>query len=106
MRSRLIYLFWLVPGLTILLLLGYYYNQLNRSERHLAKKLRYFKMADPYRAYQELMPQLHAWRKPENPYELKEFFTQGRSYVYQTDQEFSDQRSTKRLCCLFYKKLL
>ncbi len=91
MRSRLIYLFWLVPGLTILLLLGYYYNQLNRSERHLAKKLRYFRMADNYRAYQELMWDLHAWRKPENPNELKEFFTQGRSYVYQTNEEFSDQ---------------
>ena len=91
MRNRLIYIIWLVIGLTAFMILGYYYRQLNRSERHLAKKLRYFKMADSYRAYQELMPKLQGWLKPENPYELKEFFTQGRSYVYQTDEEFSDQ---------------
>ena len=87
MRNRLIYIIWLVIGLTAFMILGYYYRQLNRSERHLAKKLRYFKMADSYRAYQELMPKLQGWLKPENPYELKEFFTQGRSYVYQTDED-------------------
>jgi hypothetical protein len=90
MRSRLIYIFWLVVGLTAFIVLGYYYRQLERSERHLAKKMRYFKISDPYRTYQQLMPQLHAWRKPENPAELKEYFTKDRSYVYQSEQEFND----------------
>ena len=90
MRSRLIYIIWLVIGLTAFIVLGYYYRQLERSERHLARKMRYFKIADPYRTYQHIMPQLHAWKKPEDPYQLKEFFTSGRAYVYQSDAEFSD----------------
>ena len=90
MRNRLIYIFWLSVGLAAFLILGYYYRQLDRSERHLAKKLRYFRMADPFRAYQQLMPQLHGWRKSENPGDLKEYFTKDRAYVYQSDEEFND----------------
>ena len=90
MRNRLIYILWLFVGLAAFLILGYYYRQLDRSERHLAKKLRYFRMADPFRAYQQLMPQLHGWRKSENPSDLKEYFTKDRSYVYQSEQEFND----------------
>ena len=91
MRTRLAYiLLWLLPGLLILGLMAYYYKQLNRSERHLARKLRYLSVSDNFRYGQKILPAIHAWRKPENPLLFKEFFTLGRGYVYQSDKEFSD----------------